>query len=55
METKVYFICVVKFEDRVTLEFKRDTIEECLERATELLKMHGPIKYLMINKFEDEV
>lgn len=55
METKVYFMCLVRFEDRVTLEFERDTMKECLDRALELLESHGPIKYLLIDKFERKV
>jgi len=55
METKTYFMCAVKFEDRVCIEFRRDTMAECLERINDLLAKHGPIKYLLIDKFEDEV
>ena len=55
METKTYFMCAVKFKDGVSIDFKRDTVEECLERINELLVKHGPIKYIVMEELEEVV
>lgn len=55
METKSYILCSVRFKDKVSIDFKRDTIEECLERISELLKLHGPIRYVVMEELEETV
>ena len=55
METKSYILCCVRFKDNVSIDFKRDTVEECLERISDLLVKHGPIKYVVMEELDEIV